>query len=389
MMQRLMSDHYDFSKRQIYSRSARGWSADVWSHLAQLGVLGLAFPEEDGGLGAGPIEISIVMYELGRALALEPFVETAVKCGTILRRSRKSGFRDQLIASIIGGSATISLADAEPLHRSDREVWITDGGGGLLLNGTKIAVEHGGTANWLLVTARHASDVNGACVILAVSPAAPGVRMRHYRTSDGTGHVEIVFEQVELGSDAIIVGPEDAAAILEDAMQETAIAACSECTGIMDSTLWQTVDYLKTRRQFGAPLSSFQALQHRMVDMFIGVEQARAICMYGSWAASNADASTRRRAVAAAELLVHKTARQIGQEAVQLHGGVGVTEELAISHCFRRLTRLQARSGYNSAPALLAELDGLYADDELGSDAFRLAPSAPSTSGGVPGPSRR
>ena len=346
----LLADSYDFDQRKKYAKEKGGWSKAVWNKLAEQGLLGLPFSEEDGGFGAGAVETSIVMEALGRALLLEPYLATVVLGGGFLRHGGSAEQKAAHIPSIIDGSKTLAFAQLEKNSRynlADVTTTAKKKGAGWVIDGEKFVVLQGETADTLIVTARTKGgqrDRSGIGVFL-VPANAKGVTVKGYPTQDGLRAADIRFEGVEVGADAAIGDPENGLPLVERVVDEARVALCAEAIGAMDESLKSTVEYLKTRKQFGVAIGQFQTLQHRAADMFVALEQARSMSIFASMASSFEDAKEREKAVAAAKVQIGKSSKFVGQQAIQLHGGVGMTMELKIGHYFKRLTMIESPFG--------------------------------------------
>ena len=346
----LLADSYDFDQRKKYAKEKGGWSKAVWNKLAEQGLVGLPFSEEDGGFGAGAVETSIVMEALGRALLLEPYLATVVLGGGFLRHGGSAEQKAAHIPSIIDGSKTLAFAQLEKNSRynlADVTTTAKKKGAGWVIDGEKFVVLQGETADTLIVTARTKGgqrDRSGIGVFL-VPANAKGVTVKGYPTQDGLRAADIRFEGVEVGADAAIGDPENGLPLVERVVDEARVALCAEAIGAMDESLKSTVEYLKTRKQFGVAIGQFQTLQHRAADMFVALEQARSMSIFASMASSFEDAKEREKAVAAAKVQIGKSSKFVGQQAIQLHGGVGMTMELKIGHYFKRLTMIESTFG--------------------------------------------
>jgi pimeloyl-CoA dehydrogenase small subunit len=346
----LLGDSYDFDARKKYGAEKGGWSRDVWNKLAEQGLLGLPFSEDDGGFGAGAVETMIVMEALGKALVLEPYLATVVIAGGFLRHGGSAEQKAAHIASIIDGSKTFAFAQLEKNSRYDLQDVTTSAkkkGAGWVIDGEKFVVINGESADTLIVTARtkgNRRDAGGIGVFM-VPGNAKGVAKKGYPTQDGLHAADITFTGVEVGADAAIGDPENALPLIERVVDEARIAMCAEAVGAMDESLKSTVEYLKTRTQFGVPIGKFQVLQHRAADMFVAVEQARSMSMFATMASDFSDAKERATAVAAAKVQIGKSAKFVGQQAIQLHGGIGMTMEASIGHYFKRLTMIENTFG--------------------------------------------
>ena len=346
----LLTDSYDFEQRRKYMKEKGGWSRAVWSKLAEQGLLGLPFAEADGGFGAGAVETMIVMEALGRAMVLEPYLVTVVIAGGFLRHGGSAAQKAAHIPSIIDGSKTFGFAQLEKNSRYDLNDVATTAkkkGDGWVIDGEKFVVINGENADMLIVTARTKGgqrDRTGIGVFL-VPADAKGVVKKGYPTQDGLHAADVSFTNVEVGSDAAIGDPENALPLIERVVDDARTAICAEAVGAMDETLKTTVEYLKTRKQFGVPIGSFQTLQHRAADMFVALEQARSMSMFATMAADFDDAKERTKAVSAAKVQIGKSLKFVGQQSIQLHGGIGMTMEAKIGHYFKRLTMIENTFG--------------------------------------------
>jgi pimeloyl-CoA dehydrogenase small subunit len=346
----LLNDSYDFEARKKYRAEKGGWSRAVWGKLAEQGLLGLPFSEDDGGFGAGAVETMIVMEALGKALLLEPYLATVVISGGFLRRGGSAAQKAAHIPGIIDGSKTFAFAQLEKNSRYDLQDVSTTAkkkGDGWVIDGEKFVVLNGENADSFIVTARTKGgqrDAAGIGVFL-VPADAKGIAKKGYPTQDGLHAADVTFTGVEVGADAAIGDPDNGLALVERVVDDARIALCAEAVGAMDESLKTTVEYLKTRTQFGVPIGSFQTLQHRAADMFVAVEQARSMSMFATMASDFDDARERATAVAAAKVQVGKSAKFVGQQAIQLHGGIGMTQEAKIGHYFKRLTMIDLAFG--------------------------------------------
>lgn len=326
---KFLATRYDLEKSRAAAKTGPGWQPDIWQGFAdELGILGAPLPESAGGMGGGPVEVMVIAEELGRALVIEPFIDTVVVAGGLLRRAGGTRAAETL-AQIADGTAVVALAGDPSCTDAVRD------GDGWVLTGAPAVVMNAPLATHLLIAAR-----TGDRVGLFLTPA--DVPMHAYRTVDDRRAADLTLEGLRLPADALI--DEDAEASLQRAYDEGAAAVCAEAVGAMRRVLADTVDYAKTRQQFGQPIGAFQALQHRMVDMHMEVEQAVAAA-YLATLKLGAEPAERARAVSAAKATIGRAARFVGQNAVQLHGGMGMTEELAIGHYFKRLTALQYEFG--------------------------------------------
>ncbi|HWW48087.1 MAG TPA: pimeloyl-CoA dehydrogenase small subunit [Xanthobacteraceae bacterium] len=346
----LLGDTYDFEQRQKHRSANGGWSRSVWSKLAEQGLLGLPFAEADGGFGAGAVETMIVMESLGRALVVEPYLATVVLGGGFLRRGGSEAQRKKYLPGLIDGSQTFAFAQLEKDSRYDLADVTTTAkkkDGGWVIDGEKFVVLNGDTADTLIVTARTSGGQRdrGGIGVFLVPAKANGVHVKGYPTQDGLRAADITFSNVEIDGDGAIGNPEDSIALIERVVDDARAAICAEAVGLMEESLKTTVEYIKERKQFGVPIGTFQALQHRASDMFVAVEQGRSMAMYATMALDFDDARERALAVAAAKVQIGKSARFVGQQSIQLHGGVGMTDEFKIGHYFKRLTMIENQFG--------------------------------------------
>ncbi len=343
-----LADHYDFAKRHEALGKAPGWRPEIWRGFAEeLEILGASFPETMGGLGGGPIENMIVMEELGKALVLEPYLDTVVIGGGFLKHSEHSGAAD-LLDGIMRGVHLFSFAYAEPTGRYNLAALATRAskdGAGWVLKGHKTVVMGAPSATHLIVTARTAGgerDALGVSVFL-VEKGAAGVRSRDFTTVDGFPASDICFENVKLGADALVGTTDHGLPLVEKVVDEAIAAVCGEACGVLRKLLDGTLEYTRQRKQFGAPISSFQALQHRMADMFIQLEQSISMSYMANIKVGND--GERARAASAAKVQIGKACKFIGQNAIQLHGGMGMTDEMPIGHYFKRATMIEHAFG--------------------------------------------
>ena len=348
-VQSLLSDKYDFETRRKVAKSADGWRPEIWAQFAELGLLAAPFSEEMGGLGGGAIETMIVMEEFGRHLVIEPYLETVVIAGGFLREGGSAAQQEAHIPGIIGGETVWAFAYAEPQGRynlADLTTTAKKDGSGYVINGYKAVVLGAPWAQKLIVTARTSGgqrDRDGVSVFI-VDKSAAGVSVRDYPTVDGRRASEITFENVKVDADALI-GAEGKGLPLVEKITDQAIAALSaEAIGCMKELNTATVEYCKTRKQFGVPIGKFQVLQHRMVDMFMAYEQSVSMTYMVNLKLDENDAE-RARAAAGAKVQIGKAGRYVGQQAVQLHGGMGMTDELNVGHYFKRLTMIDTQFG--------------------------------------------
>ncbi len=346
---RYLADTYDFETRRKMLASDAGRDPGIWRALAtELGILGAPFAEEHGGLGGGAVENMIVMEQLGEAIAIEPYLQTVVIGGGALKAVGGSQ-ADALIPQIIAGEVVIAFAYAEPQGRyelANLRTTAKQDGAGWVLSGHKSVVYAAPWATHLLVTARTGGgrrDAEGVSLFL-VEANRPGIVRRDYPTVDGSQASEIYFENASVPADSLL-GPEGGALpLIETIVDEATVAVCAEGVGVARRLHAGTMDYARQRKQFGRPIADFQVLQHRMVDMFMEVEQAASMTLMATLKLDLHDAE-RKAAVSQAKAKVGKGLKFTGQSAVQIHGGIGITDELAIGHYFKRATMIEGQFG--------------------------------------------
>jgi pimeloyl-CoA dehydrogenase small subunit len=349
-VQRLMAQRCSFEQRQRHALEPRGYSNALWAQYAEMGLLGLPFAERDGGLSGSAVDVLIVMQALGRALALEPYLATVVLCGGLLRAAASGTQRAELVPAIAAGQLTLAFAHSETQARyelADVATRATAQRGGWVLDGDKRFVLAGDSADRLIISARVQGERNAreGLALFLVDADAPGVLRRGYRTQDHSRAADIRLRGVKVGPENLIGSAGAAAPAIELAVDGAIAALCAQALGTMEQALELTVDYLKVRKQFGVPIGSFQALQHRAVDMLVAVEQARSMAYYAAMMAAEPDARERAAAISAAKVQIGRSGRFVGQEAIQLHGGIGMTEECPVGHCMRRLTMTELMFG--------------------------------------------
>jgi pimeloyl-CoA dehydrogenase small subunit len=341
---RLLAEQCGFEQRGAMLEGSRDAAGALWRQFAELGLLGLPFAEADGGFGGGAVDTALVMEALGRALAPIPYFSTVVLCGGLLRSVASPAQRAALVPAIAAGELTLAFAHSEPQARFDLTDVRTTArrqGGGWTIDGEKRFVLGGDSADRLIVSA---GTPDGIALFL-VSADRAGISRRGYAMQDRNRCADVRFNSVSVGDDALLSGAGSALPAIEQAVDAAIAALCAEAVGAMTHAHQLTVDYLKVRKQFGAPIASFQVLQHRAVDMLVATEQARSMALYATMMANEPDAAERQRAISAAKVQVNRSARFVGQEAVQLHGGIGMTEECQVGHYLRRLTMIEMLFG--------------------------------------------
>jgi len=347
-VERFVQENYDFDSRRKIVASETGWNRDIWTQIAELGLLAAPFSEEQGGLGGGPIDTMLVMEEFGKGLVVDPYLQTVVQAGGFLRRGTAAQIEEH-IPGIIGGETVWAYAYAEPQSRynlADVATTAKKDGDSYVINGNKAVVLAGPWAEKLIVTARTSGgqrDSNGITIFI-VDKGAAGVSTRDYPTVDGSRASEITLENVKVGADAVIGEVDNGLPLIELISDESIAALAAEAGGCMKMLVDDTVEYCKTRKQFGVPIGKFQVLQHRMVDMFMNHEQSVSITYMVNLKLGEGEVE-RKKAASAAKVQIGKAGRFVGQEAVQLHGGMGMTDELRGGHYFKRLTMIDTQLG--------------------------------------------
>ncbi len=341
---RFIQNDYDFDTRQKYAATDKGYSDEVWQTFAELGWTAVPFSEADGGFDGGPIDIMVVMRRLGKGLVVEPYLANIVLAGGILKRTASQEQKEKWLHPLIGGEMQAALAFTEPQSRYELANIATTAkqdGDDWVLNGRKGFVINGGTADLLVVPARSRGDAcaEDGITLFAVDASAEGLSHNAYHTVDGLRAAELRLHNVRVGSGAILGEPGGGYAALEATIADATLAVCAEAVGIMQLLKDKTIEYSKSRSQFGVPIGSFQALQHRMVDMLTACEQAESLLLWAAmtYAQGGADA---HRAISSIKYLVSSSGQRVGEEAVQIHGGMGVTWELDVAHYFKRLTAI-------------------------------------------------
>jgi alkylation response protein AidB-like acyl-CoA dehydrogenase len=345
-LKRWVARDYGFEARRKIVASDAGTSDEAWATLAELGLTALPVPEEQGGFAGDAVDMFVVMQELGRGLVVEPYFATVLGAEFL----RLGGTHGALLERVATGELKLACALGERQSRHDMRDIATraqQDGGGWLLSGEKKVVLHGAQAGVLVVSGRSGGaqrDEDGIA-LFAVPADAAGVHITEYRMLDGQRAADVRFDGVRLGADALIGEAGAGWTILDAALDYGAGLLCAEAVGAMDALFAATLEYLKTRQQFGVPIGKFQALQHRMADMYIHLEQARSMALLAAVRLRGGNAAERRQAVSAAKYRVGQAARFVGQQAVQLHGGMGVTDELPAAHYFKRLTTIELTMG--------------------------------------------
>ncbi|SFC27884.1 acyl-CoA dehydrogenase family protein [Tropicimonas isoalkanivorans] len=366
---RFVSDRYGLAGVRSAAETKDGVTAANWQGMADMGLLGMPFPEQAGGFGGGPVETQIVMEAFGRGHVLDPWVGGVLLPGALLSALDPARLTE-LVPDVATGDLVLALAHEEDGARYVTAQVVTNArrcGNGWRLSGRKVNVLAGAAANRLFVTARTAgaeADEDGISVF-EVPVDAPGLSRTAYRQYDGQTVAALTLDDVSLPDGALVGDEGEAFSALELALDTATAAICAEAVGATETMLHATVDYLKTRQQFGGPLSRFQVLQHRCAEMYVAVEQARSMALYAAVSLGLEDRDERRRAISAAKVQCAESARFAGQNAVQMHGGIGVTDELLVGHLFRRTTMIERQFG--DAGHHLARLDRLGGlDNQMG-----------------------
>ena len=347
---KLLADKYKFEDRKRYLKSATGWSQEMWEAYADLGLLGLPFAEEDGGFGAGPVEVMLMAEAMGSAITLEPWLATVVMGGGFIRHGASAAQRAAMVPQIVAGKLKLAFGYTEPQSRHDLHDVATTAkkdGAGWVLEGRKGVVLHGDVADHIIVTARIGGarrDKSGIGVFL-VPANAKGVTRRGYPTTDSLRGAEITLDRVSLPAEALLGDAGNGLALVDRVVDETIAALAGEALGAMDALQKLTLDYLKTRKQFGRPIGTFQSLQHRAAEMMVSLEEARSMAMLAAMMAQEPDALERRRQMSAVKVQIGRSGKFIGQSAIQLHGGIAMTMEYLGGHYFKRLTTIDTMFG--------------------------------------------
>lgn len=349
-VERLVQDQYGFEQRRGYMQAEGGFTRAMWNQFAELGLLGVPFAEELGGFGGGPVETMLVMEAFGKGLVLEPYVASVVTAGQLIADAGSDAQKTAVLEPLVSGELILAFAHGEPDNRYSSTQVATCAkrtGSGYTLNGHKTVVLHGDSADQLVVSARTGGATNDASGVglFLVDAGAPGVSVQGYATIDGLHAAEVRLDGVQVGEDAL-VGAEGAAVPLIELTQDRgAFAVCAEAVGAMTVACDLTLDYLKQRKQFGVPIGSFQSVQHRMVEMRMELEQSRSATYKAAAKLDSDDPAARRRAVSIAKYQVGKGGRFVSEQSIQLHGGIGMTEEYNLSHFAKRIAMIDNQFG--------------------------------------------
>lgn len=349
-LRRYVDRDYGFERRRELAGSALGFSADAWARYADLGLLSLPFPEQFGGLGGNSVDILLVMEQVGRGLLLEPYLNSIVMCGGLVRDAAGDALKATLLPKIGAGGSKLALACYEAGGRYDLSrvaCAAAAADDGWRLSGRKTVVLDAPSADYFVVSARTGggADEPAGISLFLVARAAAGVTLYSYPTQSGGRAADVRLDGVTVASDSLIGADGEGLAILERAVDRGVAGLCAEALGIITALNEATLNYLKSRKQFGVPIGKFQALQHRMADMFIAAEQARSMAVNAAVYVDSEDTAERRRAVSGAKAYIGQAARLVGQEAVQMHGAMGVVDDFIVSHYFKRLTMIDLSLG--------------------------------------------
>ena len=335
---------YEWEKRQALAKSELGFSSENWKIFADLGWLGISLSEESGGFGGSALETMIIMEEFGKGLVVEPFLETIVLCAGLIDSCGNKDQKSEILKKVISGEMHLALGFVEPQSRFNLADVTTEAkkkGDGFVLNGFKSVVMNGPSANNIIISARISgkqSEEEGISLFV-IDPKLEGVSLRNYPTVDGRRASEITLENVDVTSSCLLAEEGKGFKELEKAIDSATLAICAEAIGAMEVLYKTTVEYTKIRKQFGQAIGKFQVLQHRMVDMFMEYEQSKSL-LYMATIKQAEKAEDSKKAISGLKYQVGKAAKFIGQQAVQLHGGMGVTDELNVGHFFKRLTTI-------------------------------------------------
>ncbi len=349
--EKYLQAEYTFDARGKTLSSDEGWSRDSWAAFAEMGWLALPIPEEYGGLGGSTVDMAALLEQMGKVLVVEPVIATLVLGAEAVALAGSEAQKTEILGAVAEGGMTLALGHGEPGVRDDLAhvtTTATQDGDGWRLSGHKAVVHHAATADRIIVSARVSGDPASreGIGLFMISPGAEGVELRSYPTMDGLQAADVILDNVSVSAADVLGDPSDALEAIEAVVDRARVLLAAEACGAMDSAVRLTTEYLKTREQFGVPLSSFQVLQHRAVDMLSATTFARALT-YRS--AGGIDSSTTRaeraKAASAAKAEIGKAGKLVGQESIQLHGGMGMSAEMAIGHYFKRLTMIDVMFG--------------------------------------------
>ncbi len=347
---RLLGDQYTFEKRKAFLKAPEGWSPALWAQYAELGLLGLPFAEEFGGFGGGAVDVMLLMQAFGRHLVLEPYLSTVVLGGTAIKLAGNAEQQGDILPGVAEGSTKLAFAHYERQSRYDVSDVLTTAkanGSGYVLDGAKSVVLHGDSADKLVVSARTSGgrDDAGGISLFLVDGTADGLARRGYTLRDGSRAAEISLSGVKVSKANLLGEADNALGVIERVVEAGIAATSAEVIGTMETMQSMTLEYLKTRVQFGKPIGENQALQHRAAEMLVAMEQGRSMAMLAAMMVDEPDAAERVRNISMAKVGVGQSGRFVSQNAVQLHGGIGMTEEYAVGHFFRRVMVIEHMFG--------------------------------------------
>ena len=349
VISRFIENEYDFEKRMSIAEGDSAFDSDVYNFFVEQGFTAIPFSEEDGGLNGGPVETMLIMKEIGRGLVLEPYLENVILAGGVLKRLATDEQKSKWLSKIINGELQSTLAFTEPQSRfnlNDVATIAKDNGDKIIINGKKSFVLNGKEADIIIVPARTSGSQTEAAGIslFVVESDLPGISKNNYKTVDGHSASEITFKNVEVNKDNLLGELGKGYQTLESTIDDATLAVCAEATGIMKSLHDKTVEYSKNRVQFGVPIGGFQALQHRMVDTLMACEETESILLW-ALTTNQDDSSSLKKAISGLKYQIGTAGKHVGQEAVQLHGGMGISWELDIAHFFKRLSSIEILFG--------------------------------------------
>ena len=342
VISRFIENEYDFEKRMSIAEGDSAFDSDVYNFFVEQGFTAIPFSEEDGGLNGGPVETMLIMKEIGRGLVLEPYLENVILAGGVLKRLATDDQKSKWLSNIINGELQSTLAFTEPQSRfnlNDVATVAKENGDKVIINGKKSFVLNGKEADIIIVPARTSgsqTETEGISLFVVESDL-PGISKNNYKSVDGHSASEITFKNVEVNKDNLLGELGKGYQTLESTIDDATLAVCAEATGIMKSLHDKTVEYSKNRVQFGIPIGGFQALQHRMVDTLMACEETESILLW-ALTTNQDDSSSLKKAISGLKYQIGTAGKHVGQEAVQLHGGMGISWELDIAHFFKRLS---------------------------------------------------
>ena len=349
-VERFVRQSYPFNERRNFVNENKSFLEENWQKFSKLGWLGLNLPEEFGGNGGSAVDTMVVAEALGPGLILEPFLETVVIGSKLIQLGYNEKLKSELLSNLVGGRLILTFAFAEPQSRyslSDVQLSAKPNEDQFVLNGKKAVVRHASSADKIIVSARTAGgrrDKRGITLFL-VDRNNPGLSRRDYRLQDDVPASELIFDNVFLSRTAMIGDLDCALPIVELVVDHGIAMVCAEAVGIMSALYTATLQYVKTREQFGQPIGKFQVIKHRMVDMLMACEEARSMAYMATLKLDESDPNVRKRAASAAKVCIGKAARFVGQQSIQLHGAIGMADELVVGHYFKRLTMIDILFG--------------------------------------------